>query len=321
MNAGTEATVPEEWKLMADAVPGLLAYLDGEGRLIMTNRRCREWLGCDGEGLRGRPIQEFLGAGGALMGPHLAAAATGRDCVFDAELPTPAGVRTARISLVPHLDPPRGPRGYVAMMLDVLDKQTASELRRTAEEMAGICKTARASLESGLGLLEARHPAAAGLREALRSLERGTALSKDLGRPQGPVPARPEAPSGKAVVLLAEDESAVRRLVSRVLANAGYHVIESASGAEALEKAAACPGVIDLLLTDVLMAGMNGRELSQRLRSVRPETQVLFMSGCPDDSALLSMRFEGLCFIAKPFTPAALVAKVREVLSVAGRSV
>jgi PAS domain S-box-containing protein len=120
---------------------------------------------------------------------------------------------------------------------------------------------------------------------------------------------------GTETVLLAEDEEMVRRLTREVLEIYGYRVLVAAGGGAALLICERHEGPIALLITDLVMPEMNGRELAARLASLRPEMKVLFMSGYTDASATGQGEFEdGSDFIQKPFTPVALARKVREVL-------
>ncbi len=126
-------------------------------------------------------------------------------------------------------------------------------------------------------------------------------------------------PNGSAVgnetILLVEDQEQVRRLARHILEDHKYKLLEASGGEEALAVAAGFPGRIDLLLTDVVMPGMSGRDLAVRLRSARPITQVLFMSGYTDDVLGREDMLEpGVELIGKPFTPEALVERVRSVL-------
>jgi PAS domain S-box-containing protein len=121
-------------------------------------------------------------------------------------------------------------------------------------------------------------------------------------------------PFGSETVLLVEDEPQVRRLAARVLNDLGYRVIEAAGGNEAL---AIVDGgqQFDLLLTDVVMPGMNGNQLAQAVRERRPAQRVLFMSGYTDDAALRrNLSEHAIDFLPKPFAPSALARKVRDVL-------
>jgi PAS domain S-box-containing protein len=121
-------------------------------------------------------------------------------------------------------------------------------------------------------------------------------------------------------VLLVEDEAVVRNLARRVLRDSGYRVIEARSGEEALRLAGEHADRIDLLLTDVVMPGMNGRELADRLGEIRPGTRVVFMSGYTEDVILKRGVSGDLAFLAKPFTPPMLARSVREALDAPARA-
>jgi len=120
---------------------------------------------------------------------------------------------------------------------------------------------------------------------------------------------------GSETVLLVEDESSIRIMMGRELQNQGYQVLEAEDGADALKRAREHRGPIDLLLTDVVMPRLGGRELAEELTAVRPQMKVLFMSGYTDDEivrhGVLRAR---TAFIQKPFAPSELARKVREVL-------
>ncbi|MEW6720273.1 MAG: ATP-binding protein, partial [Thermodesulfobacteriota bacterium] len=116
-------------------------------------------------------------------------------------------------------------------------------------------------------------------------------------------------------VLVVEDDDMVRKICVRTLAGRGYRVLEASGGKEALAALNGHPGRIDMLLTDVVMPGMNGPELARRLRECYPEAVVLFASGYTEDTITHQGVLEdGLHFINKPYTPAALAMKVRQVL-------
>jgi PAS domain S-box-containing protein len=117
-------------------------------------------------------------------------------------------------------------------------------------------------------------------------------------------------------VLLVEDESAVRTISTRVLREAGYTVLAASSGPEALELVMRHPGSIDALVTDVIMPQMSGRELAEQLVRLRPGLKVLYVSGYTDDSILHHGVLEpGMFFLEKPFTPEAILRKLRQVLT------
>jgi CheY-like chemotaxis protein len=116
-------------------------------------------------------------------------------------------------------------------------------------------------------------------------------------------------------VLLAEDETGVRSLARRALQRFGYTVLEAGNGEEALRVAREYGDPIDLLLTDVVMPEMGGRELAQILTRERPTTRVLYTSGYPDTAGLQEeVRESVVAYLPKPYTPEELAKKVREVL-------
>ncbi len=127
--------------------------------------------------------------------------------------------------------------------------------------------------------------------------------------------ATPASAPGAGVILLVEDDAAVRTMTQRVLERSGFTVLEAADGPSALALAARRPGSIHLLLTDVVMPGMRGPELARQIAALRPALRTLFMSGYTGDLALRhGIMEEGVPYLQKPFTPTTLVAKIREVL-------
>jgi CheY-like chemotaxis protein len=116
-------------------------------------------------------------------------------------------------------------------------------------------------------------------------------------------------------VLLVEDEDLVRRSIHEMLTRCGYHVLQARHGREAMLIEQQYPGAIDLLVTDLVLPGLSGGELAERLQSSRPHLRVLFISGYADDPRVQQLAEQGKPFFRKPFTPAALSQKVREVLA------
>src|SRR2546425_258429 len=128
-------------------------------------------------------------------------------------------------------------------------------------------------------------------------------------------PAVRETPRGTETVLLVEDDDAVRTLTRKMLAAHGYTVLAAGGGAEALELAAGHTGPIHLLVTDVVLPGMSGRDLAARFRSGRPGVKVLYTSGYTDEAIVHHGILDaGIAFLQKPFTSATLAHKVRETL-------
>jgi CheY-like chemotaxis protein len=122
------------------------------------------------------------------------------------------------------------------------------------------------------------------------------------------------------VILLVEDEDAVRKLTRLVLETSGYTVLEAPNGKEGLELCEAHKGTIDLLVTDVIMPESGGRELAEGALKLRPAMKVLYISGHTEDTVLMEGILQGTPFLQKPYTPLALARKVRETLDAAGRA-
>jgi len=120
---------------------------------------------------------------------------------------------------------------------------------------------------------------------------------------------------GDETILLVEDEDGVRRLIRSVLEGAGYTVLDARTGVEALALCELYPEVIHLVVTDVVMPQMSGREMANRLAALRPDTKLLFMSGYTDHAMVEHWELSpDTAFLQKPFPPSAMVAKVRQIL-------
>jgi CheY-like chemotaxis protein len=132
-----------------------------------------------------------------------------------------------------------------------------------------------------------------------------TAPTQPLGLPQ----------RGTETILLVEDESSVRTLVRDELLKLGYRILEAKNGIEACLLATQQAGSFQLLLTDVVMPGMTGRELAQHLSVINPDLRTLFISGYMDDVGIMAGQEEGTSsFLQKPFTPEILARAVRNLL-------
>ncbi len=127
--------------------------------------------------------------------------------------------------------------------------------------------------------------------------------------------APPAMPRGTETVLIAEDDPAIRKLIADILEPLGYRVIVARSGAEAMRLAETSRTKVDLLLTDVVMPEMGGKELAQMFQSIYPHIKVLFMSGYTEEIVIRhGVAQDGVAFIQKPLIPNKLVLKLREVL-------
>jgi PAS domain S-box-containing protein len=140
------------------------------------------------------------------------------------------------------------------------------------------------------------------------------AVDEPIDRPD-PYRRKPGAEVGAETVLVVEDEDLVRTLMCTSIARAGYRVLEARTGADALALAGRFGGRVDLLLTDVVMPGIGGQELGERLLKARKGIKVLYISGYADDAiGRKSVLQSGVAFLQKPFTMETLVRKVRETL-------
>ncbi len=133
---------------------------------------------------------------------------------------------------------------------------------------------------------------------------------RDVPPPRAPVSV------GSETILLVEDEERVRRAARRILEASGYTVLEAATGAEAVKLCETHPTPIGLVVTDMVMPEMGGRELFAHVARLRPEAKILFMSGYTEDATLHDNALApGAMFLDKPFTPTTLTQKVREALA------
>ena len=149
----------------------------------------------------------------------------------------------------------------------------------------------------------------------------GTSFHIYLPQVQGaaekhPAPTPAAAAGGSETILLVEDEESVRQLVRDTLASKGYRVLEADSGEAGIAIADKHEGQIDLIITDVMMPGMSGREMVNKLNQTRPAIRILYLSGYTEDAIVSEGKFEsGTAFLQKPFSLQSLSKKVREVLA------
>jgi CheY-like chemotaxis protein len=130
-----------------------------------------------------------------------------------------------------------------------------------------------------------------------------------------PVTLPTQIPRGTETILLVEDDESVRPLVVRILSRCGYEVLEAGNGADAIQLVASRSGPVNLLVSDVVMPGMGGRELAGRILAQHPECKVLFISGYTDDAVIRhGMVAAEFAFLQKPFTASSVARKVRSIL-------
>ena len=139
--------------------------------------------------------------------------------------------------------------------------------------------------------------------------------TEEVARKSHPASTASPGHRGTETILIAEDEEGVRRLTTLILQMSGYTVLSASSGAQALGLLERHDGPVDLIITDMVMPGMTGRDLVTRLMEIRPRTRVLYTSGYTDDFLLRQgLSDSETHFIAKPYSAAQLRLKVREVL-------
>ena len=149
---------------------------------------------------------------------------------------------------------------------------------------------------------------------------KGTTFKIYLPRVEGPVEERREEalegiPQGSETVLVVEDEEVVRKLAARLLRKQGYKVLEAPDGGKAFMLCEQYDERIDLILSDVILPGMDGRQVVERLQKIHPEAKALYMSGYTDNVIVHhGMLEQGIHFVQKPFTLESLARKVREVI-------
>jgi PAS domain S-box-containing protein len=213
------------------------------------------------------------------------------------------------------------PGRFVMLAVSDMGQGMSEEVKRQIFEPFFTTKPKGTGTGLGLATIYGVVKQANGYIEVYSEVGKGTTFKIYLPRVDGETTRLPESfppmelLEGSETVLLVEDEEIVRNLGVRILAELGYRVIRAGNGDEAIALAREHGERIDLLLTDVVMPGMSGRELANRLTRIHPETRVLFTSGYTDNAIVHhGVLDEGVSFIGKPYTPSALAGKVREVL-------
>jgi PAS domain S-box-containing protein len=236
------------------------------------------------------------------------------------------GTLTLRTSIVPECGPGHAELGTAqsaCVLLSLTDTGSGMDAATQARIFEPFFTTKAPGKGTGLGLATVYGIVrqSGGTVQCFSRPGRGTTFQILL--PYAGVPGERAAPAplvaapglGVETILLVEDEIAVRSMASRILRRSGYTVLETAGGEEALRVARSDPGPIQLLLTDVVMPQMSGRELAERVAPLRREMRVLYMSGYTDDEIIRRGLFEpGVRYLQKPFSLEGLAQAVRELL-------
>ena len=220
-----------------------------------------------------------------------------------------------------HMHPDVEPGRFVRIAVIDDGQGMSEEVRQRIFEPFFTTKSEGRGTGLGLAMVFGAVKQACGVIDVYSELGMGTTFRIYLPRIEEPsehleqVMGRVELPRGNELILLVEDSASVRELAAAMLKRLGYHVLIAANGGEALLIAEQHREVIDLLFTDVVMPGMNGRDLSERLQKSHPEMRVLFASGYTENTiAHHKVMDESMTYIGKPYSLQALSVKVRRVL-------
>ena len=233
-------------------------------------------------------------------------------------------VRTRKTTVVAHavdISSPAPPGHYV--LLEVTDTGSGMDLETQGRIFEPFFTTKGQGKGTGLGLATVYgivKQSGAGI-EVESMVEKGTTFRIYFPRTETPVftdsagESTPSANLGTETILLVEDEDSVRDLAQRILESRGYTVLSAQHGGDALQMATVPGQRIDLVLTDIVMPAMNGRELAEALHATKPTLRVIFMSGYTDDEIVRrGLHDPNVSFLPKPFTAESLAREVRKAL-------
>jgi PAS domain S-box-containing protein len=315
-----------EFRAIVEAHASAILVLDADDRVLFANPTAGVMLDADVETLHGRVTQRLDVTG---RGPDISITRSDGvlGCAVLRESSTHWDGKPARLVCLHDVtDLRRAEEELHQRGLELAQVQKREALGRLAGEVAHNLNNQLTVLRGHLELLEETTSCETSRRrfdtlfaslQCLESLGRGV---MEYGRRQPEVPLEPavNAPleeNQAATILLAEDEAQLRAMVAEALRALGYRVLEAADGAEALELALAYTEPIDLLLSDVVMPGLDGCQLHEALIEHMPELEVLYMSGFSqsDDPRLFQLAAEGH-YVQKPFSLRHLARKLRQLL-------
>lgn len=220
-----------------------------------------------------------------------------------------------------HMHPEVRPGRYVRIAVSDTGQGMSEEVRQRIFEPFFTTKEEGCGTGLGLAMVFGVVKQAGGVIDVYSEVGMGTMFRIYLPLVEEPaeglarVPVSADLPRGHEVVLLVEDNASVREISEAMLKRLGYRVLTAGSGGEAILMAEKSGDPVNLLLTDVVMPGMNGRELAERLQKQHPEIQVLFTSGYMEDRVVRrGLMDEVMHFIGKPFSMQTLALKIRRVL-------
>jgi PAS domain S-box-containing protein len=219
------------------------------------------------------------------------------------------------------LHPGRSPGPFVMLAVTDTGLGMSKEVREQIFEPFFTSKPMGRGTGLGLAMTFAVVNQSGGMIDVYSELGHGSTLKIYIPRVEEPaetfarISAASNLPRGDESVLLVEDDANVRALAKSFLQRLGYRVVEFSNGTEALAHARRCSEQIDLLLTDVVMPGLNGREIAHQLHGIHPETVVLFASGYTEDTILRAgLMSDHFHFVSKPYSLPVMARKVRDVL-------
>jgi PAS domain S-box-containing protein len=330
-----EPTGPVRFREVIDNVPDLVTLLDGTGTVRYASPALSRIVGYPAEAMIGRTIFEFVHPDDLSH----ARAVFGRAVEAPGIMP-PVEVRFRHRDGSWRVVEALGQTfldgsGVARCVVSSRDLTERARRRQNREAETPVASGVAYEFNNLLTIIIARSDLVLGrlpsddeIRRNVNLIQRSAQRAAELLQPlltgDEAAPATPAAEAsrseadalrGSETILLVDDEDAIRRLLTETLSMGGYTVLEARHGADALDVCARYDGPIHVMVTDVVMPQMSGQELVQRVRPVRPDMKVVYVSGYTDIPITQRGVIEGdSAFLPKPFMPHALTRKIREVL-------